>query len=74
MPSRFIVSCTARAVGTTRTSPALSSAARASVASASISGITTAAPLARMAAVSASGSLMSTVRALCATCWAGAPS
>ena len=64
----------ARAVGTTRTSPASSRATRASVARASISGTTTAAPHERMAAVSAPGSLMSTVRALCATCWAGAPS
>ena len=44
------------------------------MASASISGTTIVAPLERIAAVSAVGSLMSTVRALWATCWAGAPS
>ena len=73
MPSRSIVRRAARAVGTTRT-PSASTASSASVASASISGTTTCAPQERIAAASSRASDISTVSALCATCWAGAPS
>ncbi|MNT14100.1 hypothetical protein D3C72_1490920 [compost metagenome] len=72
MPSRSIVRRVARAVGTTRTVPAASSACSAGVAMASISGTTMCGFSASISAVSWAGSLMAMVRAWWATCWPGA--
>ena len=62
----------ARAVGTTRTVPAASSACRAGVAMASISGTTMSGFTCSISAVSCAGSLMVMVWAWWANCWPGA--
>ncbi len=72
MPSRFMVSCVARAVGMTRASPAASIAARASVAMASISGTMMCGASAMMIPFSTWGSVMGMTWLRCATCMAGA--
>lgn len=74
MPSRFIVSTVARAVGATRSghSCAASSSASTPVAIASISGTTTSGRSARSTARSASASCMSTTWLRWAACMAGA--
>ncbi len=72
MPSRFMVSCAARALGTVRISPSASISTSASVARASISGTTMCGRSASISARSAAPSLMATVCARCATWWPGA--
>ena len=58
MPSRFMVSCTARAVGMTTARPAASISARTSVAMASISGTMMCGASARMTPFSTWGSVI----------------
>ena len=72
MPSRFMVSCTARAVGTTVAMPAASIPARMSVAMASISGTTMCGASAMMTPFSTCGSVMGMTWLRWATCMAGA--
>ena len=60
MPSLFMVSCTARAVGITVASPHASTSASTSVAMASISGTMMCGRSASMTAVSAAASVIAT--------------
>ena len=71
MPSRSMVNRVARAVGTTRT-PLASTSASTCVAIASISGTTTCGRTVDSTMRSASASSMSTTCERCATCMAGA--
>ena len=72
MPSRFMVSWAARAVGVTRTAPAASSSTSRLVAMASISGTMTCGRSWSMILRKASASVMGTTWARCATCGASA--
>ena len=67
MPSRFIVSFAARAVGITCVTPAASSATSASVAIASISGTTMCGRSCSISRVSAAASVIAITCARCAT-------
>jgi hypothetical protein len=67
MPSRFMVSCAARAVGITSARPSASMASSASVAMASISGTISAGRSRSTSARSAAPSVMSIPCARCAT-------
>lgn len=72
MPSRFMVSWAARAVGITRASPSVSTFTSSSVAIASISGTMTCGRSCSITARSAAASVMAITWLRCATCIAGA--
>ena len=72
MPSRFMVSWVARAVGMTRASPAASISASTSVAMASISGTMMCGASARMTPFRTWASVIGMTRLRWATCIAGA--
>ena len=72
MPSRFIVSCAARAVGITVAMPASAISTSTSVAMASISGTMMSGRSCSISRFSATGSVIVMTWARCATWWPGA--